>query len=795
MTIAVENPGGAAPRVSELPYVRLHGLDLHAVTEPQAVDHVMEHVCAGRGGWVITPNLDHLRRFTLNPEFAGFFKEAELVVCDGMPLVWACGVQGTPLPERVAGADLIWSLSEAAAERDVPIYLLGGDPGAAEGAGRVLRGHYPALRIVGVECPPRGFDKDEAAVAAIAERLQASQPGIVFVALGSPKQEQIIARIRHVLPKAWFIGVGISFSFVSGRVKRAPKWMRRHGLEWLHRLMQEPRRLAKRYLIDDLPFLRVLMLDVLARRMKKDAVSYCPPAYRVDVGEAGKSKAALVWALCLLMILLAHGPLLAYGTMQLWWREAYQFFPFAWFAALVLALRLRKAEPGRPSILGGTLLLMLGMSLLLLATASWTWALAMIALPINVAAVVLALGGRRLLRTLVPAIMAYLTTVPPPFGLDSRVLTALRQVAVVWSGKVLDTLGVLHVVSGNLIEIPGHRLFVSEACSGIHSTVSALAFAVIAAMFLRRGALHTALLALLAVVYAIVGNVIRIAAGTALLQWCNYDIISGWKHETAGMLIFGFCVALILSTDQLLAFLLRPMHEKPVTRRTGPVVWPRVSWPICGLAAMSLAAAAAGAVLIAPKVTWSAPHWGKSSIPPTAKCTLPDAIGPWTRTPIPPGLTAETEAVKTDLWPYSNGRLHVVVALDYPYPQYHDLALCYQVQGWNVTSRRFVVDALGPSEELELNRSTGNASLIFASFDERGRWLVANQNQSLKEQLIRRFTDLDRPEVDPRPNYQMQLLTNRSDPLSADDREQMEGLFREVRGDLARQIQNLMAGH
>jgi hypothetical protein len=231
-----------------------------------------------------------------------------------------------------------------------------------------------------------------------------------------------------------------------------------------------------------------------------------------------------------------------------------------------------------------------------------------------------------------------------------------------------------------------------------------------------------------------------------------------------------------------------------MTRRTGAFAWPRVSWSIRGLAVMSLAVAVAGVILIAPKVTWSAPLWGKSSIPPTARFTLSDTIGPWTRTPLPPGLTAETEAVKSDFWPYTNGRLHVVVALDYPYPQYHDLALCYQVQGWNVTGRRLVTDALGPSEDLELNRSTGNASLMFASFDERGRWLVANQDQSLTQQLIRRFTDLDRPEVDPRPGYQMQVLTNRNDPLSADDRQQIEGLFREVRRSLSRQLLDLLAG-
>ncbi len=251
---------------SESPRVQLLGLTLDALTERQVVDHMMTNASRGRGGWVITPNLDHLRRFTIDPEFAAFFTQAELVVADGMPLVWASRLQGTPLPERVAGSDLIWSLSAAAAERQVPIYLLGGDPGTGEEAARVLCGRFPGLKISGIECPPFGFEKDQTAVWKIIKRLQTSRPGIVFVALGSPKQEQLIATIRGCLPEAWFIGVGISLSFVSGHVTRAPRWMRR--MEWLHRLAQEPRRLARRYLIDGLPFLGVLIFSAAATRLR-----------------------------------------------------------------------------------------------------------------------------------------------------------------------------------------------------------------------------------------------------------------------------------------------------------------------------------------------------------------------------------------------------------------------------------------------------------------------------------------------------------------------------------------------
>jgi N-acetylglucosaminyldiphosphoundecaprenol N-acetyl-beta-D-mannosaminyltransferase len=112
---------------------------------------------------------------------------------------------------------------------------------------------------VGTECPPFGFEHDQEEVTAMRKRLEEAQPDIVYVALGSPKQERLIQEIRSQLPKAWWIGIGISFSFITGDVARAPKWIQTCGLEWVHRLVQEPRRLFRRYIIDGLPFAVGLM--------------------------------------------------------------------------------------------------------------------------------------------------------------------------------------------------------------------------------------------------------------------------------------------------------------------------------------------------------------------------------------------------------------------------------------------------------------------------------------------------------------------------------------------------------
>jgi len=242
----------AAPRLPAR--VSLLGAEVDPITLSQAVDHIMTSLAAGIGGWVITPNLDILRQLVVDRDFAQLASGTTLRLPDGMPLVWASRLQKTPIPERVAGSDLIWALTGAAADQGRSVYLFGGNAGAAEAASVRFRELHPNLRITGAECPPFGFEYDDGYMRGLAHRLEAASPDIVYVALGCPKQERVTALLRPRLPRTWFLGVGISFSFVSGEVKRAPAWMRRIGLEWFHRMMQEPGRLTRRYLIDGLPF-------------------------------------------------------------------------------------------------------------------------------------------------------------------------------------------------------------------------------------------------------------------------------------------------------------------------------------------------------------------------------------------------------------------------------------------------------------------------------------------------------------------------------------------------------------
>ncbi|WP_440100669.1 WecB/TagA/CpsF family glycosyltransferase [Streptosporangium sp. H16] len=244
--------------------VHVAGVAIDPMTESEVVDHVIAALKRGEGGHLVTPNVDISRTVARDPRARRFVERADLAVADGMPLVWAARLLGTPIPGRVTGADLIWSLSEAAAFYRHPVYLLGGPRGTAAQAARELVNRHPTLMIAGVDAPPYGFEDDPESYARVRDAVIAAAPRLVFVGLGFPRQERLIASLRRDLPGTWFVGCGSAISFAAGTVRRAPAWMRRGGLEWIFRLTREPGRLARRYLVDDLPYaLRLLTVSLV----------------------------------------------------------------------------------------------------------------------------------------------------------------------------------------------------------------------------------------------------------------------------------------------------------------------------------------------------------------------------------------------------------------------------------------------------------------------------------------------------------------------------------------------------
>ena len=251
---------GATGEMSALPTISLRGMDIHVVSLKQTVDHLITQSAKHIGGWVVTPNLDILRRHARSASFRNLVATSTLNVADGMPLVWASRLKGQPLPERVNGTDLMIDVCRAAAEVGSSVFFLGGNEGSAEKTADTLMDDYPGLQVAGVDCPEFGFEKSVEAIEAIAEMLAEAKPDFVFVGLGSPKQDVLINMLRLKLPEVWWIGVGVSFSFIAGELPRAPDWAKKSGFEWLYRLCSEPKRLFKRYLVTGLPFFATTLI-------------------------------------------------------------------------------------------------------------------------------------------------------------------------------------------------------------------------------------------------------------------------------------------------------------------------------------------------------------------------------------------------------------------------------------------------------------------------------------------------------------------------------------------------------
>lgn len=236
--------------------VELMGMSIDRLDDERLLDEMFDAMNGGteRGGWVVTVDVDVLRHSTEDPELRALFGAADLRVAAGLQLVWASRMQGEPLPARISGTPLALRIAARAADEGRRIFLLGGDPGAAEGAQAMLQRRYPGLDVCGwssgrVSLPATDEELDE-----IAARIEPVRPDIVLLAYGSPKQEYVARGLRERLPGVWLVGVGLGLGLLAGQIHDAPPWMHQLGVDWMHRLAKQPRRLAKRYLVDDLPF-------------------------------------------------------------------------------------------------------------------------------------------------------------------------------------------------------------------------------------------------------------------------------------------------------------------------------------------------------------------------------------------------------------------------------------------------------------------------------------------------------------------------------------------------------------
>lgn len=235
--------------------IRLFGIDMDAVRMTDAVGQVMDWTqSAGPCRYVVTPNVDHAVMFQEREDLRQAYADASLVLADGFPVVVASRLLGKKLPERVAGSDLAPALFEmtcqSGCQEALRVYLLGAAPGVAERAAKNIEARWPSVKVVGTYSPPLGFERNDAENEAILARIAEAKPEVVLLGLGAPKQELWVHRHRERIESNVVLCVGATIDFLAGERSRAPVWMRKTGLEWLHRVASEPRRLIKRYARD-----------------------------------------------------------------------------------------------------------------------------------------------------------------------------------------------------------------------------------------------------------------------------------------------------------------------------------------------------------------------------------------------------------------------------------------------------------------------------------------------------------------------------------------------------------------
>lgn len=214
---------------------------------------IQKKICS----YVVTPNVDHIVRLEKDEELQKVYKNASLILTDGKPLIWISKWYKTPIKEKISGSDLFPRVCQLAANKNYTMYLLGAAEGVADTAARNLMKKYPGLNIVGTYSPPFGFEKNEQEMNKIKTQIQEVHPDILIVGLGCPKQEKFMYYHCKELGVPISFGLGASIDFEAGNIKRAPKWMSNHGLEWLYRFSKEPKRLFKRYFVDDLKIIQV----------------------------------------------------------------------------------------------------------------------------------------------------------------------------------------------------------------------------------------------------------------------------------------------------------------------------------------------------------------------------------------------------------------------------------------------------------------------------------------------------------------------------------------------------------
>lgn len=240
---------------------RMRFLNTHVdnLTMEEAVEEAKKLILENRNSYVVTPNVDHIVKIEHDRLFREIYEGADLVLTDGKPLIWMSRLLGTPIKEKISGSDYFPEVCRMAAREGFSVFLLGAAEGVAKKAAVNLMKKYKNLKIAGVYSPSYTFENDPEEISYIIRKINESKPDILCIGLGTPKQEKFYYQYKDLFKVPLTLHIGATIDFEAGVVKRAPKWISYAGMEWLYRLLREPRRLYRRYLLDDVEIFPIFL--------------------------------------------------------------------------------------------------------------------------------------------------------------------------------------------------------------------------------------------------------------------------------------------------------------------------------------------------------------------------------------------------------------------------------------------------------------------------------------------------------------------------------------------------------
>lgn len=228
------------------------------VNMDEAIQAIEDMISSEKKCYIVAINVDVVIKIENDSYLKEITDKADMVLVDGKPLEWIAKWQNRPIKAKVSGSDLVPLLCERVAEKGYSIFIIGGKEGIAEKAKQNLERDLPGIRIVGTYAPPFGFEKDERELSRIIKMISDVHPDILIACFGCPKQEKWIYENYQKYDAKVSVCAGATVDFLAGYVKRAPKWMSEHGFEWFYRFLQEPKRMFKRYFLDDMKIFGLL---------------------------------------------------------------------------------------------------------------------------------------------------------------------------------------------------------------------------------------------------------------------------------------------------------------------------------------------------------------------------------------------------------------------------------------------------------------------------------------------------------------------------------------------------------